>query len=723
MDLLNPNEKIITHLIKLQKTGQFPKLISDLKGLKEEYPKSFILWNIYAMASSGVGNILEAENGFRKAQKLNPEHPDAYNNLAVILQNQGKFEEAIQCYKKAIKIRPDSFQIQNNLGIVLQLIGNYSDSICHLKLAVKINPNYATAYLNLGTAYYKRGDLAEALVAYKQALKSDTKNHKLHNNIGLTFLGMENYDQALLFFKKALSLKGDYAEASNNIGHILNIQEEYSEAEFYLRKAISIKPNDPIAHNNLGKTLMNLYRFDHSINSFEQAIKINPNYAQAYNNLGNLMRETRHFLKASEFVDKALKIKPDFPEAYNNKGIVLKSMAKYKEALKCYQKALKLKPNFAEVYNNLGNLYVDLGKFKEGENSYKRALKLKPEFAEAYHNLGNLTEYTPNNPSIGKMLKIFRNDKTRNNDLYHICFALSKAYEDIGKIKKSYDFLTEANSVRKKLLNYDISSDRFLFSKIKETANAIETIKKDSPYFKSEKDITRPIFIIGMPRSGTTLVEQILSRHSDIWDGGELEFANNYGFPIINGNVKIEKKIIETFRNSYLEQINFLSNSRVYITDKMPQNFIYLGLIINSLPEAKIVHVTRNPMAVCWSNYKLNFTHRGLCYAYDLSDVVEYYNLYSDLMEFWKKKYEDHIYHVDYEKLTTEPEHEIRKIVDFIGLKWENACLTPQDSKRFVQTISNRQIRKAIYKGSSKKWEKYEPFLAGAFDSLKEFSS
>ena len=221
-----------------------------------------------------------------------------------------------------------------------------------------------------------------------------------------------------------------------------------------------------------------------------------------------------------------------------------------------------------------------------------------------------------------------------------------------------------------------------------------------------------------MPRSGTTLVEQIISSHALVTGAGELVFANQFGASIARGVSKVDAKSLSSFREKYLAELRRESNGNLFVTDKMPNNFRYIGLIVSALPEAKIIHVKRNPAAVCWANYKQYFYSKTLGYCYSLNDVVSYYRLYEDLMEFWEKSLSKNIYTLDYELLTVNQEDETRKLIEYLDLDWDEKCLFPQNNKRSVSTASNTQVRKKVYQGSSRQWEKYKPFLKGQLDYL-----
>ena len=289
--------------------------------------------------------------------------------------------------------------------------------------------------------------------------------------------------------------------------------------------------------------------------------------------------------------------------------------------------------------------------------------------------------------------------------------------EDLNQFDRSFKYYSEGNALRKKSLAYDVRHDIELFDQLKKSYPSIEKNSLETVNLSNEP---RLIFILGMPRSGTTLIEQIISSHSEVLGAGELPYVHRFGDAIARGISKANTRILVDFRESYLKKLKELSNKSLTFTDKMPSNFRYVGLICSAFPDAKIVHVKRNSAATCWGNYKQYFTSKTLGYSYDLDDLITYYGLYQNLMQFWEEQYGDRIYSLNYESLTMNQEDETRKLIKYLDLEWEQECLAPQDNKRSVATASNKQIRQKIYQDSSQKWKKFEPLLNGAFNQLDD---
>ena len=300
------------------------------------------------------------------------------------------------------------------------------------------------------------------------------------------------------------------------------------------------------------------------------------------------------------------------------------------------------------------------------------------------------------------------------DDKCNLSFTLAKMYEDTGKLNQAFKHLSEGNALRKRFLKYSINEDKQLFTKLKKSQ---PLLSNNSTELEQSSTGLTP-FILGMPRSGTTLVEQIISSHSEVFGGGELHYIQQFGFKLATEVAHVTNLNISEFREKYLSKLSKLTKSKRFVTDKMPHNFRFIPLIYTAFPEAKIVHVQRDPIATCWSNYKHYFAQSGLGYCYDLQDVVSYYELYKDLMKLWQSNYGDRIYNLNYETLTTNQEKETRQLIEHLNLNWEDACLSPHLNKRSVRTASEQQVRQKVYQGSSEAWRKYEPYLNGAFDGL-----
>ena len=750
IDVQGPPPETVNQLVNLYNQGQLAVVVEQATSLTEQYPEAFIVWNILGAANKGLNQVADASKAFRKVTELNPDYADGYNNLGFVLQDQGRFDEAIAsytkalalkpnhvdayfnmgtalqdqgrldeaigAYKKALSLKPDYAEAYNNIGNAIQGQGMLDEAIETYKKALAIKPDFAEAYINMGNTLKDQGKLDEAIEALNKALSLNPDHAGAYNNMGNALQEKGKFDEAIASYTKALSLKPDYAEAYNNMGATFKNQGKLDEATEALNKALAIKPDYADAHNNMGNTLKDQGKLDEAIEALNKAIAIKPDYAGAHNNMGNALQEKDMLDAAFTSYTKALAIKPDYADAYNNMGNTLKDQGKLDEAVASYSKALSLKPDHAEAHHNMGAALQEQGKLDKAIEAYKEALAIKPDYAEAHRNLSLLIKYDSNHPQIAAVGEMMKRSDLTDDEGCHLHYAFAKMNEDIGRLDVAFESYVAGGRLRQKFLSYDPKQDELVFHQIKTTAPNIKDIVFKRPV---EATSHTPIFILGMPRSGTTLVEQIISSHSHVFGAGELAHLNRLASSLHLGNQIINSDSIFQVRIAYLTELEKVSDGSPFVTDKMPNNFLYIDLILKALPEAKIIHVKRDPAATCWSNFKHYFAVKGLGYSYNLEDAIGYFKLYQNLMSFWDDLYGDQIYHFDYDRLTVDQGSETRKLIEYIELDWEDACLSPHENKRRVKTASQQQVREKVYTGSSDAWRKFEPYLSDSFQTFR----
>ena len=714
-DIKEPYKEQLHSLLNLYNQQKLHQVYNEAQKLTKRYAESLTLWNLLGASAAQLGKLDEAVIAFQKALAIRPDNAGAYSNMGNALKNQGKLKEALEAYKKALSIRPDYAEAYLNMGNVLKEQEELQEAIGAYNKALAIKTDYADAYLNLGNALRDQGKLEEAIAAYNKVLSVKPDYAEAYNNKGLIFKEQEKLEEAINAYNNALSIKPDYVEVHYNIGNVFRDQEKLQEAIEAYGNALSIKPDYADAYLSLGNALTEQGKLDQAIEAYSKALSIKPDYADAYLNMSVTLKEQGKLDEAIVASHEALSIKPDYVEAYLNMGATLEDQEKLDEAIEAYNKAISIKPDYADAHLNKGNVLKVQRTLDEAIEAYNKAISIKPDYADAHLNLSSIKKYAVNDEQFLQVQELYKSDGLSDHKRCKLSFTLAKMYEDVGNLDQAFSHLFVGNALRKKLLKYSFKQDADLFNRLKET----------QPYFlinsleiKESLIKPKPIFILGMPRSGTSLVEQIISSHSKVAGAGELKLVEHLGKKLPLNPKSISIEAISEFRQRYLSELSKLSHGKHFVTDKMPHNFLFIPLICAAFPEAKIVHVQRNAAATCWSNYKQYFAVEGLGYCYDLKDVVSYYSLYSDLVEFWQAKYSDRIYNLNYEKLTKDQESETRELINILGLDWDKACLSPHKNKRRVRTASNQQVRQKVYKGSSEAWRKYEPYLGGAFDSL-----
>ena len=565
---------------------------------------------------------------------------------------------------------------------------------------------------------YNGGELDAAHAAATELIEKFPAASILHNIRGAVNARRGNHEGAAKDFENAIETNPAFPDAYNNLGVALKSLGRQQEAVENYRRAVSIKPDYAEAYFNMANVLRDLGRQEEAVSNYKQTLRIAPNHNGARNNLGVLLNKLQRYEEAVSHLSAVLLANPNFADAYNNLGLALKNIGREKEALASFAKATEVKPDYAEAHYNKGSYLFDLGRREEAEASYAEALRLKPNFAEAFRSLGAVKRYEKDDPQIPYIKSLLDRNDISDDDRMHLNYALGKVSEDLGQHREAFTHYQNANFLRKKFLNYTPDLERRLFRMVRESFEDVERIK-DIYRPPAEPFRKTPIFVVGMPRSGTSLTEHILASHSQIYGAGEL---TTFGMAVNSvwsgGDVTAGQ--LQTIREKYLADMNRRDVAEPFITDKMHLNYRWIGFICMALPGAKIVHIKRRSIASCWSIFKYYFSDFGNGYAYDLDDLGEYYASYMDLMKFWEERFPGAIYNFSYESLTENQEEETRKLLSYIGLDLEQSCIDFHETKRAVATISSMQVRRKLYKGSSEEWRKYENFLKPLIARLGE---
>lgn len=705
-------QETITQLINLYNEGKHLQVLEQTKKLSTSFPTSLFIWNIIGASFQNLNKPYEASKAFQKVVIIDPHDYKGYNNLAVSLKEANKLSKALVAIKKSLQLKPDYAIAYNNKGNILCDLGKNDQAIKFYKKSLFFKPQYAEAYNNLGNAYQNKNNLKEAMNAYEQALliKPDYKNALF--NKGNVQRKQSNLKEAIVSYQTVIKIDPLFFEAYKNLGDSYQLLNEFEKAEAAYLDSMKIKPDYIDAHYHLGKNFIKQNKFNQAISKFNIVLSLQPKHENALNSLGVSYLGLEDTDKATQYFKKAISINSNFCEPHNNIGNILQDKGKLKEAKISYINALTINPDYAHAYNNIALISEAQGQIEEAISFFKKALFKNSSLFAAHRNLSRHVIYKSTDKQIKTVKDLINNPSLNDEDKSHLHYAYAKMNEDLGNYKIAFDNYKTGGALRNKIAKYKYDDERAFFVKLKSSSSEL---LKNSLATSNLVSKIKPIFILGMPRSGTTLVEQIISSHSKVKGGGELTYLFDYGDKIAHGEKNITFTKLLEFRKKYLTNIIKISNESPYVTDKMPHNFRYIGLIMNTIPEAKIIHVKRDPSATCWSNFKHYFQSKSLSYSHDLFNTVEYFKLYQSLMKFWNDLYDKKIFQLDYDKLTIDQENQIRKLINYIGLDWEEECLFPHKNKRNVQTASSQQIRKKIYTGSSNSWKNYKPYLNDIF--------
>lgn len=670
------------------------------------------------MQQHQAGNIIQAEELYRGVLALDAANSDALHYLGVICYQRKNYQAAIDFIQKAIGINGRVPSYYSNLGLIFQSMGLLKKAEDYQRQAISLNPAYPEAYNNLGTSLYAQGRLEDAAAAYGQALSVKAQYPEALYNIGIILRDQGKHEEALGLYDRALALRPDYAEAYNNKGFALQELDRHEEAVECYKKALEIKPGYAESLNNLGVAYLAEGKADEAIECYKKAIGIRPDYAEAYNNWGYALEDQRRHDEAVEVYEKAVSLKPDYAEAFNNMGLALKEAGRLDEAVANHKKAAELKPDFAKAHNNIGNVYQQQGKFDLAAGAYLKAIEIQPDLAAAYRNLVSCKKFAAGDDGLLSVIEGFlEKGGLKGEDEGDLHFALGKINDDLGHYEKAFRHYKKAN---------DYETTRYEFDRSKHSGHIDKLIASYTKEYFDERRLwgsgsELPVLIVGMMRSGTTLVEQIIASHPKAFGAGELNFWDEQERKIEERNGVLDEQFADGMAVSYIDHLRGFSPEALRITDKMPHNFMRLGLFHLAFPHGRIIHCKRNPVDSCLSIYFHKFGGHHP-FAYDLDDISFFCNEYLRLMEHWRSVLPDEIFlEVQYEELVEDQEGVSRAMLEFCGLKWDDQCLSFHEHDRPVRTASNWQVRQPLYKSSKERWRNYEPFLGPLASFLQRY--
>lgn len=498
-------------------------------------------------------------------------------------------------------------------------------------------------------------------------------------------------------YQRILEQAGDHADTSYLLG-TLNLQQGRSDlAVPLLQKALAHNPANATARNNLGVALKGLGRFSEAIEAYKAALDQEPGNASALNNMG----------VAHMGLDEA------------------------HEAEACFRRALEIKPDYVEAHNNLGRALEARGDLQAAAAAYQQAIALMPGCGEAHLALASLGPVQPRHVQAMEALYEGSSSPELNNaQRIYLAFALGKALEDAGDYDRAFAFFHEGNRLYRAANPFDLASQAGHFSSMQEIFDAdfLAGGKTGGTAAAADDagDHPMPIFVIGMPRSGTSLVEQILASHPQVHGAGERLYlhdecareAGAAGQGLPEGIAAFDDQAFRRIAGAYLERLKRHAPGARRIVDKMPQNYLYVGVIARAFPGATIIHCRRGAMDTCLSLYKRFFASPNP-WAYDLAELGGYYRLYEKMMAHWHELLPGRIFDIAYEDLVADPEAGIRRLLDHSGLAYDPACLEFHKTERVVTTASAAQVRQPIYKGSVGAWKHYKKHLAALKEALK----
>jgi tetratricopeptide (TPR) repeat protein len=673
-----------------------------------------------------AGRLEIAERIARQILEKQPNRADAVQLIGVVAYRTGRMDEAIDFTERALKLLPHSAPLHGNLCEMYRVAGRIDEAVEAGRKALELKPDHAQAANNLGIAYFDRREWEESERLYRQALAANPEFAEAWNNLGNVLRMQKRPEEALPAFDKATALKPNYPEAYNNKGGALRDLKRYDEAEASYRRAIAIKPGYVEAFNNLAVTLWEHDKRDEAIGVLSRAMATDPDRVEPLVLMATLLQDQGQPQGALAAIQRVLKMKPDHVPGLNLLGRILRDLEDLPGAIAAARRAIELKPDFAEGLNSLGISLMEIGDLDGAKEAFDRALAIEPDSLRTHINLAAAKKFTADDPAFAFLEKAAeRLPEMPEEQQLALHYALGKAYDDVKRYEPAFRHFLAGAKIKRKTLKYEEAGTLRLFDRIRQIFTKKLIDEKRGPGNPDDSSI----FIVGMPRSGSTLTEQIIASHPRVFGAGEIKLLHKVVQELdktFGGNVRypelihlMEEPQFELFSRTYLERRPRSDTpGKDRVTDKMLTNYYYIGLIHLALPNAKIVHTRRSAVDTCISCFSKSFKD-DMPYTYDLAELARYYRKYDELMRHWHAVLPPGtLIDVQYEDVVADVEGQARRLLDHLGLEWHDSVLEFHKTERIVKTASVTQVRQPLYSSSVERWRNYGPEVLPLIQAL-----
>lgn len=635
------------------------------------------------------GNPSEAEALAREVLMDHPDDPNILRVSGVALMRQGRLQEAAKHLSHSVDLAPDVADSHEQYGLALAALGQFDKAENALNKALELNPESGGIHAKLARLQAMQGKEEESQKSRDRMFELDPKMKEMRE--ARKFQEEGRHAEARRLVKNMLREDPSDINALNLMGSICMAQSLYSDAEAFLRQAVGLAPD----------------------------------FAAAWHLLSMALKEQRRTEEAVDAMDEALSLEPMHAEWHSTMGNLLMVWGKEERALVSFNKALAIKPDHAGALLSRGHILKTIGDQDDAIRSYRASASVRPDLGEVYWSLANLKTFRFDDSEVANMQAQLDSDKISDEARIHFCYSLGKHYEDQEDYPKAFEYYSKGGASKREMVKYD---------PLQNSAHADKIIEVFTPEFIESRQSygnpdPAPILIVGLPRSGSTLVEQILSSHSQIDGTAELPDLMHLGNA--TGRNRFDAlQYPETLINmdatnatglgkDYIENTFRHRHGAAFFTDKMPNNFPHIGFLHLILPNAKVIDARRHPLDSCFGTFKQLFA-KGQPFSYDLFDLGQYYIDYIRLMEHWDQVLPGKVLRVQYEDNVADQETQARRMIEHCGLEWEDQVLRFYESDRAVKTASSEQVRQPIYNKSVNSWKRYETELADLIIILED---
>ena len=673
------------------------------------------------------GHLQESEHLLQQILQRQPNHAFALHLLGVIAHQAGKQPLAAELIQKAIHLNGNIGLFHANLSEICRQMKRLDEAVAHGERAVALEPQMVMAHSNLGIAYFDRKDYGRAETCQQRALAIDPNFAPSLNNMGSIRRECKHKDEALDWYQKAIAADPNYLEPLNNFGALVLEDERTQDAAAALGKALRINPNYAEAICNMGGVHLVLEENDAALACYRRALELRPVYVEAQMGLSKTCQALENLSAAEAAALRALQFDQNNARAHALLGGIYSELAQPEQAEAQYDQALELDPECDDALLGLGHLCMENGQMEKAEELFRRSLMFKPDNLAARIHIAQVNKVNAGDDNFAALLEEEKKlPGFSGNKAMSLHFALGKCYDDTEDYGKAFPHFLAGCKLKRAKLSYDPADTQRQFAALADIFNQA-TIDR----LRGAGDPSAvPIFVLGMPRSGTTLTEQIIASHPDVYGAGELhdllKVAHRKTAPAATAfpdNLRsLDPATLTAWGAEYVAGLKQRAPDAPRITDKMPANYFAVGLIHLMLPNAKIIHVNRNPVDTCLSCFTRLF-NRKQEHTYDLAELGNYYVDYARLMEHWRKALPAGAFlDINYEDIVADHEAQARHLIEYCGLEWNDACLDFHKTKRSIRTASLTQVRQPIYASSVERWRHYEKFLEPLLDALGDLA-
>jgi tetratricopeptide (TPR) repeat protein len=673
-----------------------------------------------ARAAWQAGQADEAEMACRQVLAIWPGQADASYLMGLMAYDFGHLDLAIAHVRQACQSPRAPAVYFSDFGEMCRQAGLLAEGEQAARRAVALQPNLTAAWNNLGIILQEALKLDESRASLERALALGPDDAQTINNLANTFKRLGLAEEAEKRWRAALELRPDYAEAYSNLANLYNDQGEYDRAEAMARRAIELSPRLADAYINLAAVETARHRPGDALRTLDALLAFAPSHARALAAKALALKDLDRLDEALGYARRAALAAPETPEPHNAIGQIFQAMGQFEPALAAYDRAAGIAgPAQMDAIANRGSLFTEFGRLDEAQRSMEQAAEAFPNAPGILFGQTELRRFEAGDPLIGRMQALLAREGTSLSDRATLHFGLGKAFLDIGDSARAFHHYDEANRLKRSTFAYDVDAGAGWMGAVAMAFSA--ELLEARAGSGAASDL--PVFVVGMPRSGTTLVEQILASHPMAQGAGELKRLHALadaidGFPASVADLTATQ--LHALGEAYLDHVRPLASGRARVIDKMPSNYLYCGLIRLILPQARIIHCRRDPADTCLSCYTKLFVGEQ-AFTYDQRELGRHHLAYQALMAHWRAVMPpSHFLEIDYEAVVEDIEGQTRRMLDLLDLPWDEACLRFHETQRPVRTASVNQVRRPLYATSVGRWRKHAEHLQPLLEALGE---